>query len=332
MVKASFQGLTLIRKQNQFKILSLLKNGSCSCSQLAETLNLSNVAIYNIMNDLAKRKITLSVTGVDNNIGRKPSMYMLNEKFGLFVCVDFSKRAINISIFNIYGKILAQRIMEERELFSLKDIEDAADAIEEMLQDKPFNKLELKCICICTPGRTDKKTGYFIAAARFLDFKNINLYNIFHNRFNCLTIVKNDMFFELTGHKSSNLLSPSNSALYLHIDLSLGAALYINGEIYEGDHGFAGEFGSTIMTNSFPINHELAINFMVTEYNRILLENNPDAKPINEDMFISLFMSGNELADKLVRHSSEVLAYAVNNILIILDVSSVILNGNTRVL
>ena len=91
MAKSSFKGLSLIRKDNQKKVVSILKKyGNASCAQLSSTLNLSNVALYNIMEDLRQKNIVKAMSDKSTIVGRKPSIYALNESFGLFAVVDYS--------------------------------------------------------------------------------------------------------------------------------------------------------------------------------------------------------------------------------------------------
>lgn len=334
MAKSSFQGLSLIRKDNQKKVISILKaGGSCSCAQLNKTLPFSSVALYNVMDDLVKKNIVKSVADNKSNVGRKPSLYALNERFGLFAGVDYSSPRIKIDIFDIYGNSLISEQTDERFYLSIDDVKYSIDRLSSLLESKNLCDLQIKAVCICTPGRIDKETGYFWKAAKFIDCTKINLFNMFREKFDCPIVVKNDMHIALIGHKNIEPLNTTNSALYYHISESAGATLYINGEIFEGENGYAGEFGSVTDYDDTPLITEISLGSMIRRY--LNLSSSPENNKLidqSRDEFIQKFLADDENVVKTVDQAAKMLAVSISNIVVMLDITTVIINGNLSLL
>lgn len=341
MAKSSFQGLSLIRKDNQKKVISILKNcGNSSCTQLSAALKLSNVALYNIMEDLRKKNIVKAMSDKSTIVGRKPSLYALNELFGLFAVVDYSSAKIKIDIFDINGNRMLSKETDERYLLSIDDVNESIDILKSMLKNKTLQGLPLKAICVSTPGRIDKNTGYFRIAAKFKDCEHINLYKIFSENFDCAVDVKNDMHVALIGHKSLEPLASARSALYFHIGESAGATLYINGEIYEGENGYAGEFGSVTDFSERALITQISLGSMVMQYIRRTLDSGSREKMSNlgnivdfsKENFIERYLDNDETALDIADRSAKLLAIAISNLIVMLDLSTVIINGDLRLL
>ena len=341
MAKSSFQGLSLIRKDNQKKVISILKNcGNSSCAQLSATLNLSNVALYNIMEDLRKKNVVKAMSDKSTIVGRKPSIYALNELFGLFAVVDYSGTKIKTDVFDINGKSLLSEETEERYILSIDDVYESISTLKTMLKSKSLQGLPLKSICVSTPGRMDKNTGYFRIAAKFKDCTNINLYKIFSENFDCAVEVKNDMHVALIGHKSVEPLASARSALYFHIGESAGATLYINGEIYEGENGYAGEFGSVTDFSERALITQISLGSMVMQYIRRTLDSGSREKMLNlgnivdfsKENFVERYLNDDETALDIADNSAKIFAIAISNLVVMLDLSTVIINGSLSLL
>lgn len=341
MAKSSFQGLNLIRKDNQKNVISILKNcGSSSCTQLSSALSLSSVAMYNIMDDLRKKNIVKAMSDSNASIGRKPSLYTLNDLFGLFAAVDFSYAKIRFVFFDINGKRVFSHETEERGLLSVDDVYETIEEIKSALKNNNPHDLRLKCISIATPGRINRSTGYFWKAAKFKDCEHINLHKIFSESFNCPVEVKNDMYAALIGHKGTEPFSSARSALYFHVGNAAGAALVINGEIFEGENGYAGEFGSVTDYSDRTIITQISLGSMVMQYIKSTLESGSRDKlsllgnivDFTVENFVDKYLGNDETALNIADRSARIFAVTISNLVVMLDISTVIINGNLALL
>ena len=320
MEKSNFNDLNLIRRKNQLAVLSLLRKDRQSCVTLKNSLNISSVAIYNILDDLLEKRLIKIESDQSAKIGRKPALYSLNAEFGFFAAVDFSQRFITAHLLDIYGNVVAQKSANNGHLLDKSDVLDLIHILQELKAAHCSEKSPLRCICISTPGRVKKDTGYFWIAARFINPTEINMENMFREYFDCPIIVKNDISLASIGINAHPSTEHIQNALLVHVGEGLGAALFLNGKNYEGENNAAGEFGSTLLLDHKGITSRFSIDYVLKQYS-------PD-KPISEKEFARIYINGDPRAEELFDEYTSMLSVFINNILVILDISTIILSGN----
>ena len=320
MAKSNFNDLNLIRRKNQLAILSLLRKEQQSCVTLKNSLNISSVAIYNIIDDLLEKKLIKVESDQSAKIGRKPALYSLNADFGFFAAVDFSQRFITAYLLDIFGNVVAQKSANNDHLLDKNDILNLVHILHELVDEYCSEKTPLRSICIATPGRIKKDTGYFWIAARFINPTEINMEKIFREAFDCPVVVKNDITLSSIGINTHPSIAHIHNALLIHIGEGLGAALFLEGKNFEGENNAAGEFGSMMLLNQKGITSQFAISYVLEKYS-------PD-KPISVEEFCRIYKNGDPRAEELLDEFISMLSVFINNILVILDISTVLLDGN----
>ncbi len=323
MKKNTFDGLNRIRRKHQMKVFKLLRTGDDTAAHLAQKLGLSKVSLYIILDELLEKNIIKASTVKKVTAGRRPSLLSLNENYGYFAAVDFASGPIKIIIFNILGQILAERQLQEIPYIAMEHIQATVDTLNDMLAECSIPKEELKQLCICTPGRIDKKTGYFWMAAKFIDYKNINLEKIFSEAFGCNTVVKNDMHLALTGNEDYMESNGFDNVLYLYVGGSVGAGLYINGRVHDGPTNAAGEFGSTTDFSGNPLARQITFFGMTQQYTN--LANCEEC--ITKNKFVELYHQKDTLAVQVVNEAARKLSIAISNLISVLDIPVILIAG-----
>lgn len=322
MAKPNFNDLNLIRRKNQMSVFSLLRNGKQSCNSLIKVLDISKVSVYNVLEDLQSLNMIKAQSDQTAKLGRKPTLYSLNVRFGLFAAIDFSQERISVDLFDIFGKVIEHKNAENDLCLDKSDIYAVVKLLREMAAVHCTEESPLRCICIATPGRIDKKTGYFWLAARFKKPQEINLEKIFHEAFDCCVIVKNDLNLAAAGINNHSNMSAVPNSLLLHIGNSIGASLYLNGKCYEGENNAACEFGSTLLFDGAPLTSKINLGTLLSEYQEIT------GTPITLERFIESYRQSDPIVEKIFDEYISTLSIAIHNILVMIDISTVIFNGS----
>lgn len=322
MATPNFNDLNLIRRKNQMNVFSLLRKKKQSCNSLIKVLDISKVSIYNVLEDLLRLNIIKTQIDQTSKIGRKPTLYSLNAEFGLFAAIDFSQACICIDLFDIFGKVVEHRQTERKTRLDKNDIYAVADMLKDMVSTRCSEKFPLHCICIATPGRIDKKTGYFWLAARFTNSKEINLEQIFRKAFHCCVIVKNDINLAAAGINTHASMQSVPNSLLLHIDNSIGASLYLNGECYEGEHNTACEFGSMLLFDNALLISKIALQQLINKYESL------SGKLVTLEKFIELYQQDDPIAEQIFDEYVSTISVALHNFLVMIDISTVIFSGS----
>lgn len=105
------------------------------------------------------------------------------------------------------------------------------------------NEIKLKGVAISTAGIVSPKTGEItFANDNIPDYKGINLKNSI-SKLGLLALVVNDVNAAAYGEYAYGSIRNSKNALCLTVGTGVGGAIIIEGKIYEGSNGGAGEVG-----------------------------------------------------------------------------------------
>ena len=234
--KVSGGNLIDLRKSNKKEILKLLcANGSLCCSDIARKINLSVGGTANITDEMIAAGM-LEKTDAEYVVrGRRPYMLRINAQVGVVAAVIVNKK-ITLTICDFAGKELHGADFSYEKL--------TADAfysvIESLKKYLSESGKRLYAVSVGIGGKINKYTGEFIYAPSMQNSKDVNLKKMFGETFAVPVCINANVVFEMIAEKRYN----SDVDIYntLYVD-DLGCAMFINGELFTGQHGFAGELG-----------------------------------------------------------------------------------------
>lgn len=176
--------------------------------------------------------------------GRPPVYYTINESGGYVVGIDFNSEMIYVSLVNLRGDTIktihAQVLSERNDLFSI--IDQAIDITKKIISP-PEIKNKLLSIGIAAPGIVDAENGTILYYALFPKCKNINVRNIFMQHFSCNVYVEksiNAIAYDLLSKRAG---SNTDNLILISIRSGVGMSCILNGSLYRGFSGAAGEIG-----------------------------------------------------------------------------------------
>jgi predicted NBD/HSP70 family sugar kinase len=338
-----------IKYANQKLIVSeIIKNGMFARTDLAARLNLSNPSVSKNVEDLLKKKIIVEMGSLDTVMGRKPIMLSYNNKWGCVVGVDLGSDSLRVAIGDMGGNIIELKTKENVFTIDQSSIDWIVENIKEMYRQFKGEYGELRAISIGTPGDIDKATGYYLLAPRLVDAKKINIKEQFEKHFNVLTIVNNDINLAAKGENLYSNRTRVNNLIYICADYGIGSGLILDGKLYEGTHGFAGEIGLQItnfdesLTSNKKVDYRYSLDYNVSVFGiksnikEMILSGEKSSvmrycKNIDEIEFkhiIEGFNQYDEVCRKAVKKSAHYLGCALKNIIELLDIERIVIGGS----
>lgn len=340
---------TYLRMKNKEDIINLLREQSRSYSDIARVLRLSNTAVGKIADDLIAHNL---IRRESDTKGRTGITLSINADFGYILAVDLSGRDINICAADFESKILLRRNISEVVSFERSDFDRVIQTVREMTESELLRDRKLCCISVATPGKL-KDSGEFLLNPRFKGFENVSIKKVLRETFGCDVVIKNDVNLAMEGEKTyGSALGDAKNALMLHVDVGTGAALMLNGKIYEGNHGFAGEIGY-FKLNMFSAEADSFDNLSYSNfYDSVSLysalsilrrevQNGADGYlreyvtekgiapyELSIRTMIAAYREGDPLTRKVVNASGRIIGTVAANIAEFLDVDIVVLNGS----
>ncbi len=223
----------------------LLENNTTTRTQIAKALNISNATVGTIVDELLSAKLIHETNSLSAGIGRKPNIIEVSSNQLISILIDLRKETTLLyHILNVYGETIYTKS------FSIESsYEDSLNAlfIDATLYEKKTFSASILGVCVCIPGIFTKETDT-ISLCNIQELSRMNLYQMIQAHFNTNIFIDNDINLATRAYLASRYTPPENF-LFVYLGTGVGSSLVINGELYEGKYGFAGEIGQMKLPN-----------------------------------------------------------------------------------
>ena len=216
--------------------------GNATIADLCKELNLSIPKVTNLLNDLIQDGMVQDNGKIDSSGGRKPNFYGLISDSVLFIGVDVKKNHINIGLTDLSKNIIKISEKIAYQLDNTKEsLENLCALINQFIKDGPAPKEKILGIGINLSGRINHTSGYSYS---FFYFEEEPLTKIIEAKVGISVFLENDTKAMACGEFSSGgIAKAEKDVLFLNLDYGIGLGIFIDGKIYYGKSGYAGEFG-----------------------------------------------------------------------------------------
>lgn len=324
-----------IRIDNQIEIINLLRRNKRTTTELAKRLGVSFTAISNIIDELVKNNlIKYSSKKESKTRGRNPVFVELNCDEGVICCVDLSSYFIRIVIASLDNQIIVEDTIPDFAFLTQEHLEQIEQSIKNLLKRPEVKNRKLLSICIASPGLIRPDSYEYVYSRRLSGQTTINPVTYLTNAFNVKVEMHNDVRMGCLAELKYGVFpkKPFNG-LFIHIGFFSSLSLVLNGKIYEGSNGFAGEtpvydleeknYKSRIWNSRFCPMFEISRTIQnekqlpLTQANAYI-----DVNKIIED-----YKNGDPVTVKAVEESAKINAMTIFGLATILDIEYVVIEG-----
>lgn len=333
-------------KQREMRhlVLNLIrKKGSISRIEIAKRTRIRPGTLQGIIEELLREKIIREKGLGDSKGGRRPILLELNPDTRWIVALHVDEVWIKAGLVNLKGEVLSQ-IKEDNSIHqSQKEfIECIMDSIEGLLS--PKDKQKVMGIGIGIPGLVDREKGIGIYCSYYDWWRNIPIKSLLENRFKIPVYVENDTIAATLGEKWFGAGRGVKNFLYLNLGETIGMGIVIEGHLYYGAGGSAGELGHTIIKEGGPlcicgnrgcleaIASGMAIKKEIQKLlnegvKSIIADELERGKRITLRMITEAVLRGDKVASKLVCDTGVHLGVGISNVVNLLNPELIILGG-----
>lgn len=245
----------LIRAINRFKIINTIRiHELISRVDIAKSTGLSQAAITGITADLIKEGLLFEKEAGESIGGRRPILLALNPDGAFTIGVYLSIQHINVAIVNLEATILATHTfpLKEKNCSPEKIADEIFHAVQECIWKANFSRKQISGIGIAIPGLVDSSTGLI----RFLpnyQWNKVNLRDIVHKKIGIPTYIENSANTLTLAEQWFGGGKGINNFIVITLEQGVGMGVVINGQLYHGQKGIAGEFGHTTVNPNGPL-------------------------------------------------------------------------------
>ncbi len=233
------------KEKRNITILDILRRrGPISRPDISRSMGINVVTISNYIDDFIKHNLVYEKELDVSEGGRRPTLLDLNNQAGYIIGVGLNLMNMVGILVDLKGNIVTKtQIARPRP--SVKDITECVlEIIREILRRSKEYTGSIKGVGVGIAGLVNKRDGsihwpqkmdhYYTYAS-----VDLPLRNLIEKEFNLPTMIENDATCACFGEHWLDLARELKNVIYMFS--GVGCGIMINGEIYTGARGYAGE-------------------------------------------------------------------------------------------
>ncbi|MEU8434921.1 ROK family transcriptional regulator [Streptomyces sp. NPDC029216] len=226
--------------------------GSLTQAEIARTTGLSAATVSNIVREL-KEGGTVEVTDTSAG-GRRARSVSLSGDAGIVIGVDFGHTHLRVAVGNLAHQVLAEESEPLDVDASWVDGFDRAEAlVGRLVEQVGVARDKVIGVGLGVPGPIDVESGTLGSTAILPGWAGINPRQELSQRLGVPVYVDNDANLGALGELVWGSGRGVRDLAYIKVASGVGAGLVINGRIYRGPGGTAGEIGHITLDESGPV-------------------------------------------------------------------------------
>ncbi len=233
-----------IKKNKQKKgILSeLYFNDMNTIAELAQTLHISIPSITALIEELVTENWIVETGFAISKQGRRPAIYEINPSEKNILVLDINTHDTKISVLNLKNKIIFSQTFDLQLKNNPDFLNTLFNLVDEIVERKMAKNKTIIALGVSIPGLVNKKTGINFSYKN-LNSKDKSLSELIEEHYKLPVSVVNDSKATAFGEYRFGLAKGKSHVLSVNVDWGVGLGVVINGEIFDGASGFAGELG-----------------------------------------------------------------------------------------
>lgn len=224
-----------------------------SRAELAVRTGLNRSTITLIINELIDRGFVQETSLQDSKIGRPGMLLKFDPNGGFAIGVEIGVDFLVVIVTNFIADILWNRrvpINPGMDRFATMELVEGI--ISQAFEYGKGCGLRPLGIGVGIPGLVDASQGKLVFAPN-LKWSDIPIRLIWMSRFKIPVFVENEANCAAMGEYFYGVAHDAKSFIYLKTGVGLGSGIMIDGRLYRGTNGFAGEVGHTTLYEDGPL-------------------------------------------------------------------------------
>lgn len=220
-------------------------NGNSTIQELAKDISLSIPTVTKAVSELLELGYIEEYGKQETNEGRRPILYGLNPDSGFFVGVEIKVGFINLGLMNFRGDLveLDDNVPCHTEN-TMESVDELCRLVKQFIDKSEIDRSRIQEVMFCISGRVNSSSGY---SHTIYNFSEQPLTRLLSDRLGYQVDIENDTRAFAYGEYIKGVVRGERDVLFINASWGLGLGIIIDGKLYRGKSGFAGEFGHTHM-------------------------------------------------------------------------------------
>ncbi|WP_185957440.1 ROK family transcriptional regulator [Saccharicrinis carchari] len=321
----------------------LYRHGSLSGTDIAQAFNLSSPTTHSYINELIEEKLVESRGKGESIGGRRPNIYGLVKNSVYLLGIDLGRKRVSVALYNNELQNISGTKTRKIKLGNdLGLIDDICAFSSEVIHEIGISKEKILGVGINIPGLVDSDSGISFT---YLSSTDKSLQHTFEDKLNLPVYIENDSKARALAEWRLGLASHSKNALVIQLDWGVGMGMILNGKLYKGNSGLAGEFshilieedGELCICGKCGCLETIASGMAMVKQATLELKNNAKSvlhrfvtdteSQISPEDIVNAAREGDQFAINLINNMGQKLGKGISYLLQILNPELIILGG-----
>ncbi|KAA3657203.1 MAG: ROK family transcriptional regulator [Chloroflexi bacterium] len=320
-------------KQHNSRLIlkTIYTAGGISRADIARNTGLTRTTVSTIVSDLMQDGL-VGELGIGPSAGGKPPIVLgLLENARQFICLDLSKDPLQGALVNLRGQIVKRIEMPLNGRLGNTALNLVTKFVNQL---RECSTATILGIGIGSPGLVDTQNG-IIKEAVNLSWHNVPLKSVIEAEQDLPVYVANDSHLAALAEYSFGGSHIRNLVL-IKTGLGIGSGIVINGQLYHGAGGNAGEIGHVTVGqhgaqcscgNIGCLEAIASMQAIMAQAQAIPVDQWQAAKPTTWDEFCIAVHQGDATAQKLASAAGDYIGMAAANLVGILNIREIVIAG-----
>jgi glucokinase-like ROK family protein len=251
--------LETLRRLNRLRVIDALRDeGLISRAEIARRTGLSRSTVSSLVSELQADGLVIErpepAAAHGDQGGRPPILLSFDASAGVAVGIDFDHHHLRVAVSDLSSRILVEREQQlDTDHAAHEGLDAAAELVGELLTEAGVDEARVIGAGMCLPGPVHRPTGVVGSTAILPGWVGVAAADEMRRRLELPILVDNDANLAALAEAAFGAGRDAKDLVYLMISSGIGAGLVLNGRLYRGAEGLAGELGHVLVDADGPV-------------------------------------------------------------------------------
>lgn len=314
-----------LKDMNRQVVYKMIREKSLtSKAEISKLTGISSPTVIKIVTFLEELGLVIEAGAGDTAIGRKPHMLALNTDWKYCAAFFLEGNFLSMGLVDIAGHVISQKQMKVQPDFGyiIRQISDVY--IDELLAEQQLDPSRLFGVGIALPVIYDEKRQT-IAGAPLVENQE-ELYigdavKALGEKYDVMICIENDTNAQTLGEFESSGYRSSDDLVVISLGTGMGAGVILNGKLRRGAQNMCGEIGYMSFMKSY-VSDRKALGSLESSIGYRKLQEKYGIRLTDTHLILP-----EDTREEMLEYVASSMALCINNIVMLLDCTNVVLAG-----
>lgn len=234
-------------------LFHFLNHGYDTIANIAKSLGLSVPTVSKFLDEMTALGLVCKQGKLEVGGGRHPAFYDLNPSACYFGGVDIKKTSLTMAVIDLCGNIVAKKenvsyVAEN----TPESLDELCSLIRGFLESTTVPMSKLAKVSVNISGRVNSRKGWSYS---LFNFGMSPLADVMSGKVGARMSIDNDTRAMTFGEYMCGRMREVSNMLFVNVSWGIGIGIILDGRLYSGKSGFAGELGHMVTYDNEVICH-----------------------------------------------------------------------------